>query len=300
MPIELIAAPHTPFRATGELHLDAVPQQAKLLQECGVRGVFIGGSTGEYASLTVDERRRLAEHWVRHARGLDVIVHVGHNCQSDAVELARHAGTLPVKAIAALAPSYFRPQVDELIAFFQPVAAAAPHPFYFYDIPGMTSVSIPTVELLRRGAERLPTLRGVKFTNPDLAQFQECLQFDGGRFDILFGTDEFLLAGYALGARGAVGSTYNFAAGIYHRLIAAWDRGEAAEARRLQHESVRLVRCLQGFGYMAAAKTVMSYLGVDCGPVRHPLRPLAPAEVAALRAQLEEGRLFESLGANLR
>lgn len=297
MPIRLIAAPHTPFRADGELCLEAVGRQARLLKACGVSGVFIGGSTGEYASLTVDERRRLAEEWVAQANGLDVIVHVGHNSQRDAVELARHAAGLPVQAIAALAPSYFRPQVAELLTFFEPVAAAGDRPFYFYDIPTMTEVHVPTVEFLRAGGERLPRLAGVKFTNPDLAQFQECLHCAGGRYDILFGTDESLLAGYALGARGAVGSTYNFAPGLYQRLIAAWDRGEAAQARQLQHESVRLVRCLQSFGYMAAAKAVMSFLGVDCGPVRPPLRPLSESEQSLLKQRLIEQGLYEHLAA---
>ncbi|MFV0443558.1 MAG: dihydrodipicolinate synthase family protein [Planctomycetaceae bacterium] len=290
MPIRLISAPHTPFDSQGNLNCDVVSRQAQLLAANGVAGVFIGGSTGEYASLTVDERRQLAEAWVAAAQpvGLDVIVHVGSNAQSDAVELARHAGTLPVKAIASLAPCYFRPQsVDDLIDFFTPIAVATDLPFYFYDIPSMSGVSLSTVDFLRKGADRLPSLRGVKFTNADLAQFQECRHFDGGRFEILFGCDEHLLAGYALGATGAVGSTYNFAPGLYHQLAAAWDRGDADEARRLQFESVRLVRCLQSFGYMAAAKSVMSLCGVDCGPVRPPLRPLSSAQFTELQSQLQ-------------
>jgi N-acetylneuraminate lyase len=290
MSVRLIAAPHTPFTPAGDLHLAAVDLQARLLSANGVAGVFIGGSTGEYSSLTVAERMQLAEAWVAAAGpvGLDVIVHVGHNAQPDAVALARHAGTLPVKAIASIAPGYFRPQhVDDLIEFFAPVAQAGPHPFYFYDIPSMNGVNLPTVEFLRRSSERIPNLAGVKFTNPDLAQFQECLHFAEGRYDILFGCDEHLLAGYALGARGAVGSTYNFAPGLYHRLTAAWDRGDAAEARRLQLESVRLVRCLQSYGYMAAAKSMMGLLGAECGPVRPPLRNLSAAQRSELRERLQ-------------
>lgn len=298
MPFRLIAAPHTPFHAGGELHPPAVALQARLLSQHGVAGVFIGGSTGEYASLTVAERKTLAEAWVDAAQplGLDVIVHVGHNCQRDAIDLARHAGTLPVQAVASIAPGYFRPQhVDDLIDWFAPIAAASLHPFYFYDIPSMSGVNLPTVDFLRRGGPRLPTLRGVKFTNPDLAQFQECRQFEGGRYDILFGCDEHLLAGYALGATGAVGSTYNFAPGLYHQLIAAWDRGDATEARRLQHESVRLVRCLQGVGYMAAAKATMSLCGVDCGPVRAPLRRLTAGQLTEVRDRLAAEDLLPHL-----
>ncbi|MEZ6066869.1 MAG: dihydrodipicolinate synthase family protein [Planctomycetaceae bacterium] len=298
MPFQLIAAPHTPFQHDGRLNTSVVDQQAAYLARHEVAGVFIAGSTGEYASLTTAERMTLAESWAdagaRHR--LRVIVHVGHNSQSDAVELARHAGTLNVDAIGALAPSYFRPgAIHDLIEFLEPVARAGELPFYFYDIPTMTGVSLPTAELLRIASERLPHLAGVKFTNPDLALFQECRFAAEGRYDILFGCDEQLLAGYALGASGAVGSTYNFIPGVYHELIAAWDAGDPDEARRLQHESVRVVRLLQSFGYMAAAKSVMRLLDVDCGPVRSPLRPLSDEQFRQLEQRLRETGLISRL-----
>jgi N-acetylneuraminate lyase len=298
MPIRLISAPHTPFAADGSLNVAAVARQAQHLRETGVVGAFIGGSTGEYASLTVRERIDLAEAWAEQGpqHGIEVIVHVGHNCQQDAVALARHAGSLGATAVAALAPSYFKPgSPADLVEFFRPVAAACDLPFYFYDIPGMTGVNLPTVEFLRLAAERIPTLKGIKFTNPDLAQFQECFQFENGRYDILFGTDEILLAGYVLGARGAVGSTYNFAAPLYHQVIDACDRGDLPKARRLQADSVRLVRMLQKFGYMASAKTLMSFLGVECGTVRPPLRPLSDEQRRELRGTLAKSGLYDQL-----
>jgi N-acetylneuraminate lyase len=298
MPIELIAAPHTPFDASGGLTLSVVSRQAELLARNGVSGAFIGGSTGEYASLTIDDRRRLAEAWTAVATdaGLKVIVHVGHNSQREAAELARHAGTLPVQAVAALAPSYFRPTApDDLVEFFVPIAAATELPFYFYDIPSMTGVNLSTVEFVRLAAERIPTFAGVKFTNPDLAQYQECRQFAAGRFEILFGCDEYLLAAYALGATGAVGSTYNFAPRLYHECIAAFDAGDLGRARELQHQSVQLIRVLQSFGYMGAAKGLMGLLGVDCGPVRPPLRNPSPAQMQEIQRRLEEADLWQWL-----
>jgi N-acetylneuraminate lyase len=124
----------------------------------------------------------------------------------------------------------------------------------------------------------------VKYTHSDLAQFQQCVRFDGGRFEIWFGCDEALLAGYALGACGAVGSTYNFAAPLYHEMIAAYDARDPAAARSLQAKSIQLIRACQRYGFAAAAKAVMSMLGIDCGPVRSPLRNLTAAEVAELAA----------------
>src|SRR6185436_15310958 len=137
----LCAATHTPFSAQGALHLDAVNAQAAHLLRQNIRFVFIGGTTGESHSLTVDERRALASRWTDVARGTDlkVIVHVGSNCVADSCALARHAEEVGATAIAALAPSYFKPRdVDALTACCAEISGAAPQtPFYYYDIPSM-------------------------------------------------------------------------------------------------------------------------------------------------------------------
>ena len=300
MPIKLIAPPHTPFDSRGALDLDVVQRQADHFRDTGVSGVFVCGSTGEGQSLTVEERMALAARWtdVAGPGDLDVIVQVGSNCQPDAVRLAEHAAQAGAQAISSQAPCYFKPAaVDDLIDFFEPIAKAAPSlPFYFYDIPALTGVSLSTVEFLRRAGNRLPNLAGVKYTNGDLIQFQECLRLDDGRYEIWFGCDEALLAGYALGARGAVGSTYNFAAPLYHRMIAAYDSGDGQTARRLQAKSVDLVRACQSYGYSGAAKSVMSMLGIDCGPVRSPLRNLSTAQIAELRQELERLNVLATAG----
>ncbi len=290
MPVRLIAAPHTPFDEYGDLAEEVVTQQADFLRRQGVRGVFIGGSTGEYASLSVDERCRLAEAWAPAAqrRSLQLFVHVGHNCQRDAILLAEHAARCGADAIASLAPSYFRPtQVEALVEYLAPIAAAGQRPFYYYDIPAMTGVTIPPLELLKRAPE-IPHLAGIKFTNPDLAQYCECLQFAADRFDILFGCDEMLLAAYSLGARGAVGSTYNFAASIALSMIDACDASDVTAARLRQARLIRLIRVLQTRGYLASAKRLMTLRGVDCGRVRPPLTNLSPRELELLDAELAE------------
>ncbi len=270
----LVAATHTPFHADGALHLAVVERQAEHLLRDGVRAAFVGGTTGECHSLTVEERLALAGRWAEVIRGteLRLVVHVGSNCLADARKLASQAQSLGVTAIAALAPSYFKPgSVDALIACCAEIASAAPDlPFYFYDIPSMTGVRLPMPEFLAKAPDRIPTLAGLKFTNPDLMDFQTCLRAGEGRFDILWGVDEYLLAALALGAEGAVGSTYNFAAPIYHRLTEAFRRGDLATARTEQFTSVQLVKLLSGYGYMAAARAVMEILGVDVGPPRLP------------------------------
>ena len=188
---------------------------------------------------------------------------------------------LGVDAIAALAPNFFRPaSVEQLLDYCERIASEGEStPFFFYDIPAMTGVRLSMPEFLAEAQQRLPTLCGLKYTNDDLVQLQECLQVAPDRYRILFGLDECLLAGLALGVHGAVGSSYNFAAPLYLQLISAWESGDLPRARALQLRSVRLIRCLERFGYLAAAKATMQLVGVDCGPVRATAEPTHPPTI---------------------
>jgi N-acetylneuraminate lyase len=293
----LVAAPHSPFHSDGALNLDAVEKQAEHLVRNCITGAFICGTTGEYSSLTLDERRALAQRWVDvvHGASLKVIVHVGSNCLADAKMLAHQAEQLGAQAIGALAPSYFKPRdVTRLVDFMADLAAAAPSlPFYYYEIPTMTGLAVPPSEFLDKAADRIPNLAGLKFTSSNLMEYQLCRHLRSEAFDAVFGFDEMLLGALAMGAQGAVGSTYNFAAPVYHRLIAAFKQGDFATAREEQFRSVRLIQLLVGYGFTGAAKAAMKLLGVDVGPARLPLSSLTADETARLRRQLEELGFFE-------
>jgi N-acetylneuraminate lyase len=293
----LIAATHTPFHADGSLNLEVIELQAAHLTKNGIGTAFIGGTTGESASLTVEERKAIARRWCEVTRGsaLKVIVHVGANCLADARVLAAQAESLGAASISALAPSYFKPRsLELLIACCADIAGAAPAtPFYYYDIPVLTGVHFSMVDFLAQAAAKIPTLAGIKFTNPDLMSFNECLRADTGRWDVPWGIDEHLLGALALGAKGAVGSSYNFAAPVYHRLIAAFTRGDLAAAREEQWRSVRLIKLLGSFGYMGAAKAIMEMLGIDVGSARLPDGSLSADQQASLRTGLEKLGFFD-------
>ena len=288
----LIAPPHSPFDSEGRLHLAIVDRQLESLHQNGVDGAFVAGTTGECSSLTISERMQLADRWVEVAKptSLDVIVQVGDNCQANAIELAAHAQQIGADSTAAFAPSYFKPQdVDALIDFLAPIAGAAGDlPFYFYDIPPMTNVRLPMVEFLEKAKPRMPNLVGLKYSNIDLMQMQECLQLQDHEFEVLFGSDEILLAAVALGAHGAIGSTYNFAAPLFRRMLGAFAGGENELARAYQLQAVNIVRCLMRFGFMAASKHTMSLRGVNCGPVRPPFRNLSESQQNELQEELEK------------
>ena len=293
----LVAATHSPFHADGSLNLAVVEAQAAHLAASGVQFAFICGSTGESHSLTLEERRALAVRWMEVTRGsaLKVIVHVGTNCLTDARSLAAQAQQLGAVAVAALAPSYFKPRsVASLVDCCAEIAGGCPElPFFYYDIPVLTGFTLPMPDFLTQARDRIPNLAGIKFTNPDLMMFQQCLRFDGGAFSVPWGCDEYLLAALALGATGAVGSSYNFAAPVYHRVIAAFERGDFVAARDAQFQSVQLIALLASRGYMGAAKATMQMLGVDVGPARLPNGSLNAEQLAVLRADLEQLGFFD-------
>lgn len=287
----LIAAPFTPMKADGSLNLAAVKPYADVLASQGVAGAFICGTTGEGFSMTVNERKQVAEAWVKASEGrLKIIVHVGHNCQADAAQLAAHARQCGAYAVASIAPNFYKPCcVEDLVDFFAPIAAAAPElPFYYYNMPSMSGVSLPVEKFLELGGKKIPNLQGVKFTHNNLMEMNQCIDFEGGKYEILHGYDEILLCGLALGAKAGVGSTYNYAGKIYTSLLEAFDRGDIARARELQLYSVEIVKVIIKYGGgVRGGKAIMNLLGVECGECRLPLNRFTPEEYASLKADLE-------------
>lgn len=286
---ELVAATHSPFHPDGSLAPEVVPVQAAFLAANGIRTVFITGSTGESHSLTSAERLALYDAWAAAAprHGLKVIAHVGGNCIEDARTLARRAEKLGFAAISALAPSYYKPgSIAALIDCCAAVAAAAPAtPFYYYDIPALTGVTLPMETFLAEAPARIPTLAGIKFTNPDLVSYRRSLDA-AGKLDLPWGVDETLLAALAAGAKGGVGSTYNWAPKLYTDLIAAHARGDLAEARRLQSLSIAMIDAIAATGFLGTAKALMERLGVPVGPARLPLGNPTASQVDALMEKL--------------
>jgi N-acetylneuraminate lyase len=297
----LVAAPFTPFHADRSLNLDVIPAYARFLRDNGVGAAFVCGTTGEGLSLTLEERLRIAERWVACADDrLRVIVHVGHTCLADARTLTAHAAKIGASAVSALTPCFFKPRSNaEVVNWCEAVASAAPAlPFYYYNIPSMTGIDYPVVDFLAQAQARIPSLAGVKYTHENLPDYKACVAFAQGRYDILFGRDELLLEGTDAGALGAVGSTYNYAAPLYLRLLAARAAGQATEARTLQDTAIKMIAICNGIGvtHLAASKALMAMLGVDCGPVRLPLAQPDATQLATLRTRLNEIGFFDFAG----
>jgi len=287
----LIAAPFTAMKADCSLNLPMIELQAKALAENKVNGAFICGTTGEGLSLTTDERIQIAEKWMSAApRLLRIIVHVGHQSFNESRALVAHAQRIGASAFATIAPTFFRvTTLEQLVDYCAHVADAAPSlPFNYYHMPAMTGADLPMHDFLRLASLRIPNLAGIKFTHENLMDYTRCLNFEQGRFNIFFGRDEILLAALAMGATGAVGSTYNYMPAIYHRMIEAFNAGEIENARAFQFMAIQVIAVMSRHGGLPAGKAMMKMIGIDCGPVRPPLQNLSPAVLESLMRELEQ------------
>lgn len=292
----LIAAVFTPMHDDGSLNLRMVEPMVEFLIEEKITGLYVCGSTGEGASLTTQERKSTAEAYVNAAKGrLPIIVQVGHQSLAEAQSLDAHAQQIRADAIAAIPPAYFKiNSVDVLVDCLDVISAAAPGlSFYYYHIPALTGVDFDMVEFLQKGRDRIANLAGIKYSKPTIHEFQACGAFDNRRFDILFGVDEMLASGLSAGAAGAVGTTYNFAAPLYNRIIETFKNGDVAEAQQFQQLSVEMIRLMYRYNGMSAFKAIMKPLGFDCGPPRLPLVALTPEQEVALQHELTTIGFFD-------
>ena len=284
----LIAAPFTPFHKDGSLNLSIVPSYYQMLRQNGVKGAFIIGSSGEGASLTLSEKKAVVEAWAVYTK-LDpdfaLMPLVGGTCIEDAIELAQHAEQCGADFIAFTAPYYFKPPTAKLLAeTCATVAAATPNtPFYYYHIPVLTGANLLMTDLLREVEHTIPNFVGIKYCHEDFMDFMSCINFSGGKYDMLWSRDENILASLAVGSKGAVGSTYNYAAPLYLDLIKAWEEGDLDKARSLQQLSIDMIRLLGKYGGIATGKSYMRLLGMDCGEFRLPCKNMTAVEYESFK-----------------
>lgn len=295
----LIAATFGAFHEDGSLNLTLIPGIVEKMIEDGLAGVFICGTNGEGPNLTIEERMAVAEAYVKAARKrILVLVHVGHSSIAESRKLAKHAAETGADAISSVAAFYFKPNsVQNLVESMAQIALAAPQlPFYYYHIPNLTGVGMDMIEFLRLGEEAIPNLAGIKYTASTINEYQACLNYKGGKFDLLYGYDELLLSALAVGAQGAIGSTYTFAAPVYLQIMERFQAGDIAKAQEMQLVSVDMVRCLVKYSPIPAQRAIIKMLGYDFGQCRLPLKGLSENESAALKEALEEVGFFEALG----
>lgn len=293
----LIAASFTPFKQDGSLNLPMIPSYAEKLKKDGTTGVFICGTTGEGMMMTEEERMLVAETWIKEqTEDFKVIVHVGTTSGMQSRILAVHAAKIGASAIGCMGPMFLAPtKISDLVSFCATVASGAPElPFYYYHIPSVSNVNLSMPTFLKKAQKEIPNLTGIKFTHRNMMEMMQCLHADNGKWDILHGFDEELLLGLVAGAKGAVGSTYNYIAPLYNQIIQAFEEGNLDRARNLQYQSIRFIEILIKYGGgVAGGKPVMKMIGLDCGSLRAPARNLTPEEFIHYEQELKDIGFFK-------
>ncbi|XP_014638853.1 PREDICTED: N-acetylneuraminate lyase isoform X3 [Ceratotherium simum simum] len=252
----LVAATITPMTEHGEINFSVIGQYVDyLVEEQGVKNVFVNGTTGEGLSLSVSERRRVAEEWVTKGRNkLDqVVIHVGALSLKESQELAQHAAEIGADGIAVIAPFFLKP--------WNKVRAE---------------------EVLDGIQEKIPTFQGLKFSDTDLLDFGQCVDQNRQRqFAFLFGVDEQLLSALVMGATGAVGSvccflfsTYNYLGKKTNQMLEAFEKKDFSSALNHQFCIQRFINFVVKLGFgVSQTKAIMTLVsGIPMGPPRLPLQ----------------------------
>lgn len=278
----VIPAFYACYDELGAISPDRVRALTRYLIGKGVTGVYVGGSSGECIYQSVEERKIVLENVVEEAKGkLTIIAHVACNNTTDSRELAAHAQSLGVDAIASIPPIYFHLPDYGIAKYWNDISAAAPDTdFIIYNIPQLAGVAL-TLPLLRE-MKKNPRVIGVKNSSMPVQDIQ--MWRDEGLI-VFNGPDEQFVSGLAAGATGGIGGTYAAMPELYLQARACFYSGELERARDIQNECCRIIykMCSAHGNLYAVIKEILRRTGgPDLGGVRPPLTGLIPEDSAVV------------------
>ena len=274
----IIPAFYACYDVSGKINPQAVRELTRWFIEKGVKGVYVGGSSGECIYQSKEERKLVLENVMAEAKGkLTVIFHVACNNTADSQELAAHAESLGVDAIASIPPIYFHLPPYAIAKYWNDISAAAPNTdFIIYNIPQLAGVAL-TVPLLKEMLKN-PRCIGVKNSSMPTQDIQ--MWRDEGAI-VFNGPDEQLISGLVMGAVGGIGGTYGAMPELYVKLYDCVKAGDLATALEIQNDCCRIIyKLCSGHGNMyGMIKEVLRRMGCpDCGSVRAPLVELVESD----------------------
>ena len=276
----IIPAFYACYDAEGKINPTAVRELTRYFIAKGVKGLYVGGSSGECIYQSKEERKLVLENVMAEAKGkLTVIAHVACNNTADSMELAAHAESLGVDAIAAIPPIYFKLPPYAIAKYWNDMSAAAPNTdFIIYNIPQLAGVAL-SVPLLKEMLKN-PRVIGVKNSSMPTQDIQ--MWRDEGAI-VFNGPDEQLISGLVMGATGGIGGTYGAMPELYNELFRCVKAGELDKALEIQNDCCRIIykMCSAHGNMYAVIKAILRKQGApDCGSVRAPLAELVESDMA--------------------
>ncbi|NBI65579.1 N-acetylneuraminate lyase [Pseudoflavonifractor sp. 60] len=283
----IIPAFYACYDKEGKVDGGAVRALARYLLDKGVKGLYVGGSSGECIYQSAAERKLTLENVMAEVGGkLTIIAHVACNNTADSQELAAHAESLGVDAIAAIPPIYFHLPPKGIAKYWNDISAAAPNTdFVIYNIPQLAGVTL-SVPLLQEMMKN-PRVIGVKNSSMPVQDIQ--MWRDEGAF-VFNGPDEQLLSGLAAGAGGGIGGTYAAMPELYLEILRCFQAGELEKGREVQNECCRIIYKMcsaQGNMYAVIKEIIRLQGGPDVGSVRAPLLELEEGDRSAVKEAYE-------------
>ena len=283
----LLPALLTPYDKNGKISSDSLQ---KLIDNCigqGVDGFYVGGSTGEAFLLTTEERKLLIKLAMEAVAGKKpVICQVGAVGTDIAIDLAQWAEKNGADAISAVAPFYYPFSKEQILNHYTAITDSVSIPMIVYNIPGLSGVSLSEDDFKRLYEH--DRIIGVKHTHHNLYEMERIKSIDPERL-VFFGFDEVTLAGVAMGADGAIGSTFNLMAAQYIRLRELFNQGKNTEALEKQKMINNIISTMIPMGVFTALKyAITSRRGIPMGEVRAPFTPLSGSEKSRLDTVLDK------------
>ena len=283
----IIPAFYACYDEKGEISPVAVEKLTRHLMKKGVKGVYVGGSSGECIYQNVEERKVVLEHVMKAAEGkLTVIAHVACNNSADSMELAAHAEELGVDAIAAIPPIYFHLPEHAIAQYWNDISSAAPNTdFVIYNIPQLAGVAL-TMSLFKRMLKN-PRVAAVKNSSMPVQDIQMFKMEGGEDFVVFNGPDEQLVSGLAIGADGGIGGTYGVMPELYLRIMELMRKGKVKDAREIQYTANSIIDAMcscHGNLYAVMKEILRIREGLDIGGVRKPLANLVSEGMDQVRA----------------
>ena len=274
----IIPAFYACYDAEGKVSPEGVRALTRWFIDKGVKGLYVGGSSGECIYQSKEERKVVLENVMAEAKGkLTIIAHVACNNTADSQELAAHAESLGVDAIASIPPIYFHLPPYAIAKYWNDISAAAPNTdFIIYNIPQLAGVAL-NVPLLKEMLKN-PRCIGVKNSSMPTQDIQ--MWRDEGAI-VFNGPDEQLISGLVMGATGGIGGTYGAMPELYIKLYECVKSGDLATALDIQNDCCRIIyKLCSGHGNMyGMIKEVLRKMGCpDCGSVRAPLAELIDSD----------------------
>lgn len=278
----IIPAFYACYDKEGEISPEGVEALTKYFVDKGVKGVYVNGSSGECIYQSVADRKLVLEHVMKAAEGkLTVIAHVACNNTKDSEELARHAESLGVDAIAAIPPIYFRLPEHAIAQYWNDISAAAPNTdFIIYNIPQLAGVAL-TASLFAE-MRKNPRVVGVKNSSMPVQDIQMFCADAGENYVIFNGPDEQFISGRIIGAEGAIGGTYGVMPELFLKMDECIRSGNLKKAKDIQYavDAVIYKMCsARGNMYDVIKAILKKNENLELGGVRKPLPALTEGDI---------------------